>query len=124
MNALQAWTKEQERQQLEQEARNKPRFFNDFNEYAITYPEVEKLRRIYGSKECFVATYADQSCLPGDYYAVFINQWHEVVVNDGDDGYVRKKCKDLQEAKLEVESLKKLAPFHYGELKEFGYQNG
>lgn len=150
MNSSQRWLKQQDKQQeqerVEVEARSKPAFFDTFDDYVKAFPEGEHqgFRRM-AEKGCLIATYEGQSCLEGDYYLVHIYEWRaygnkpdgrvdyrartgeiiaEVVVNDGDDGYARKRVANRQEAEQEVENLKMLAPFYYGTLvSDFGYRN-
>lgn len=129
MNATEKWFAEQEKLRVEREARAKPAYFNTFDEYVKVYQDGEHWRhRVDRGEKILIATYEGQSCLDGDYYIAWAFTHYNtkemtfgVVVNNGDDGYVRLKCASLEEAKQELEKLKLLAPFFYGELIEFGY---
>src|SRR5581483_11634823 len=130
MNANQRWKQEQERLRIEQEAQAKPPFFNNYDDYAKVYPNAN-WRHMVGGGKVLIATYEGQSCLPGDYYIAWVlhcqhfktKEWiTEVVVNNGDDGYVRKTFATVEEAEQQLEDLKALAPFHYSELVDsFGF---
>lgn len=127
MNNLQRWRAEQERRRVEVEAQAKPPFFNTFNEYVKVFPAGEHWRHMVDPNRVLLATYEGQSCLEGDYYIAWVlhcqhfktKEWiTEVVVNNGDDGYVRKTFSNLADAEQGLETLKQLAPFHYSTLVE------
>jgi hypothetical protein len=131
MNATQRWLAEQDRLRVEREAQAKQPYFNTYDDYAKVFPDAN-WRHMVDSGKVLIATYEGQSCVPGDYYIAWVmhcqhyktKEWiTEVVVNNGDDGYVRKKCATLEEANQELNNLKCLAPFFYGTLVEsFGYR--
>lgn len=115
---------------VEQEAQAKQSVFDTFDDYVSDYPEGERWRHMVDAGEVLLATYEGQSCLEGDYYICWAYDhkhyktgMHDygVCVNNGDDGYMRKKCNSLREAQEELEQLKSLAPFYSGDLLEFGY---
>ena len=120
MNNTQKWLAQQEQLRIELAAQNKPPFFNNFDDYVKIHPTGERFRAMVRNG-ILVATYQNQSCLPGDYYIAYAFNWknkYGVVVNNGDDGYVRKFCDSYEIAQQELENLKLLAPFYYGTLVE------
>jgi len=124
----------QEKKQAEIDAQSKPPFLC-FDEYLKLHPEAESWRASMSFGALLVACYS--SCLPGDYYivkAIPDYDWRaepprfltsgRMVVNDGDDGYYEKAIQ-MDEANIELEKLKLLAPFHGSDLvKFFGYNYG
>lgn len=130
MNSTEKWLAQEEKLRIEREAQAKPPYFNTFDEYVKVYQDGEHWRHMVARDEVLIATYEGQSCLEGDYYIAWAYAHTHyktkeldfgVVVNNGDDGYVRLKCKTLEEAKQELDKLKLLAPFFYGDLLNFGY---
>jgi len=107
----------------------KPKFFDTFDEYVKVYKDGEDWRRMVGD-HVLIAGYS--TCLEGDYYIAFAVHskhyktgvpFHDVVVNDGDDGYVRKHCASYEEAEAVLQELKQLAPFHMSEIRAFGFDD-
>lgn len=136
------WLGERAGERREAEARVKP-VYATFAEYVAAHPDGERWRK-WVEDGSLVPGYGGASCLPGDYYVVQIREWPVrarkpdgsldyarrnenlgteiwVTVNDGDDGFCSKRCADRAAALAEVEALKDLAPFYYGDLREFGY---
>lgn len=112
MNAKEKWLAKQEQERIEREANAKPPFLA-VSEYKQLYS-----REVKG--QLLLATYADQSCLPGDYFvAIIVN--NSILINDGDDGYMQKDFPNQQAVQDGLQELMFLAPFYLSDLKEFGY---
>lgn len=128
--AYQAFLQEEERKAWLKLHEGKIKFFDTFDEYVKVYPDGEHWRHMVDKGEVLIAGYS--TCLEGEYYIAWAYHGthyktkapiHEVVVNDGDDGYVKLKCSSFEEAEAKLQEIKQLAPFHMSELLEFGFYN-
>jgi hypothetical protein len=108
--------------------------FGNFDDYAKLFPDGEywrswvtgthAIRKLDLPYKHYALVPVMHSCLPGDYACVHTSERQGktfVHVNDGDDFMFRKEVKDDQEAIAEIDNLKLLAPFGYGDLRLFGY---
>lgn len=113
--------------------KDRPSFWN-FDDYVKLFPDGEywrswvtgthAIRSFANPYKYYALVPVTQACLPGDYACVHTSQWQGktfVHVNDGDDYIFRKEVKDDQEAIVEIDNLKMLAPFSYSDLRLFGY---
>lgn len=129
-NAAKNWLAEQERKAWLESHNAKPKFFDNFDDYVKVYPDGEHWRHMVDSGNILVAGYS--TCLEGDYYIAWAQHqnhyktgepFHDVVINDGDDGYARKHCASYEEAEAALQELKQLAPFSLGEIRAFGFDD-
>lgn len=117
------------------ELTNRPSFTN-FDDYVKLFPDGEywrswvtgthPIRKANTPYKHYALIPVTHSCLPGDYAAVHTSEWQGqcyVHLNDGDDFMFRKPVKDEQEALKEIENLTLMAPFSYGDLRLFGWED-
>lgn len=131
------WLEQQERERVEKEANQKPKFFNSFDEYVAAYPEGSRWKHMVEGG-ILLATYEHCTCLEGWYLIAKIQQCKRydsstkkltdeivtsVLVEDGDDFMLRKCVKNLEEAQEELNSLKDWAPFNPIDLYCFDYED-
>lgn len=127
-----------ERLRIEQEAQQR-QAFDTFDEYVKVFPEGEHFRNWVGNG-ILIPTYESGCTITGEYYTARIMEYPKdlypagkglsylngtvwIYLNDCDDGSCQKQCKDIEDAKQELEKLKLLAPFYYWNLKDYGYDN-
>lgn len=123
-------------------------YYSTFDEYVKDFPDGEIYREMATSENHIQQTLKKNkkykfpktdrmywilksyfTCMPGGYCLVHIVTWvhlkqWKVSVNDGDDMYMEKFFTTEDEAIKAASELIDLAPFHFDELKEFGYDNG
>ncbi len=106
-------------------------------EYVKAFPKGKSSADCYcKSSTSFVfQSFPSACCMPGyminvSCYPRFIhpknpkwNQKPRIVINDGDDSYMRKYFETEEEALVGLEELKNLAPFRMCELDVFGYEH-
>lgn len=116
------------------------KFVYTFDEYVTLYPEAEDYRAWLTSKQerpgnrvVILQGLPGWGCHAGHMmnvtlYRAFTHPTHPqystpptVLLNDGDDRYARKTFATDEEAEAGLAELIELAPFHPGELKDFGY---
>ncbi len=130
--AYQAFLDEQERKAWLALNQAKPKFFDTFDEYVAVYPDGEHWRHMVERKNGDILIAGYSTCLEGDYYIAWAQHqnsyktglpFHDVVINDGDDGYARKHCASFEEAEAALQELKQLAPFSLAEIRAFGFDD-
>lgn len=108
------------------------------DEYIEMYPNAKRYKRFlegnYG-KSMIVRSYPPEAWFLGNvlmvrYVPSLIREGlskydiqPSVVVNDGDDMYMRKIFQSDQEAEVGFNELLELAPFNMSDLKSFGYES-
>ena len=117
--------------------------YHSFDEWVAAYPDGEHFRNwIVDSRNSkwhigwlFIPQDEPHSCpLPGGYvWALGVKRAPQlleldpgsadyyVVVQDNDDGIMRKDFDTEEEVLEEMKNLEEMAPFHLWDLKEFGY---
>lgn len=128
--AYAAFLEDQERKAWLASHQAKIKFFDNFDDYVKVHQDGEHWRHMVDPGHILLAGYS--TCLEGDYYIAWAYHGthyktkepiHDVVINDGDDGYARKHCASFEEAEALLQELKQLAPFHLGEIRDFGFDD-
>lgn len=123
-------------------------YYPTFDEYVKDFPDAEIYREMATNENLIKTTLKKNkkykfprtkfmywilksyfTCMPGDFCLVHIVTWihlkeWKVSVDDGDDMYMEKYFTSEDEAIKAANELINLAPFHFNELKAFGYENG
>ena len=97
--------------------------------FLAAYPDT-RWAHFFQEDEVLLPVMKRYTCIEPGYYCAYIQKpyrdylkW-DVVVNDGDDGYIRKRCDSEQEAKDALELLVSFAPACFAEIvdMEVGFQ--